>query len=141
MSCTRFTSDAGGRGCDQGSCGRPLRPSLRPSAPSHPPPPHHARTPRAHAPVPRPRAFRAHARVPHPRPGQARPRLRYDVRRWATVFPMGLTAAATLSVEAAVGILWPKWPGRLLVWIAVLAWLGVAAGAVATARSALRKTP
>lgn len=30
-----------------------------------------------------------------------RPRLRYDVRRWATVFPMGMTSAATLSV--AVG--------------------------------------
>ncbi|WP_316777027.1 tellurite resistance/C4-dicarboxylate transporter family protein [Streptomyces sasae] len=71
----------------------------------------------------------------------ARPRLRYDVRRWATVFPMGMTAAATLSVEAAVGIPWLKWPGRLLVWIAVLAWLAVAAGAVATARGALRKTP
>src|SRR5690606_39153015 len=35
-----------------------------------------------------------------------RPRLRYDTRRWATVFPLGMTAAATLSASAAVGVPW-----------------------------------
>ncbi|MBW8799282.1 MAG: tellurite resistance/C4-dicarboxylate transporter family protein [Streptomyces sp.] len=67
------------------------------------------------------------------------PRPRYDVRRWATVFPMGMTATATLSVAAAVGGAWLKWPGRMLVWVTVAAWLAVAAGAAADARAALRR--
>jgi hypothetical protein len=57
------------------------------------------------------------------------PRLRYDVRRWATVFPMGMTAAATLAVATAVDIPWLETPGQVLVWIAVAAWLAVTAGA------------
>ncbi|MGP2435814.1 tellurite resistance/C4-dicarboxylate transporter family protein [Streptomyces sp. JW3] len=69
-----------------------------------------------------------------------RPRLRYDVRRWSTVFPLGMTAAATLSVAAAVEVPWLKGPGQALLWIAVAAWLAVAAGAVGSARSALRST-
>ncbi|MGW3146441.1 tellurite resistance/C4-dicarboxylate transporter family protein [Streptomyces sp. NPDC001177] len=68
----------------------------------------------------------------------ARPRLRFDVRRWATVFPMGMTATATLSVAAALGILWLERPGRVLVWISVAVWLTVAAGAVRSARAGFR---
>ncbi|MGW1622511.1 tellurite resistance/C4-dicarboxylate transporter family protein [Streptomyces sp. NPDC002172] len=68
------------------------------------------------------------------------PRPRYDMRRWSTVFPMGMTATATLSVAAAVGGAWLRWPGRVLVWVTVAAWLTVAAGAAADARAALRKT-
>lgn len=64
----------------------------------------------------------------------ARPRLRYDVRRWATVFPMGMTAAATLSVAAALDIPWLEDPGEALLWITVAVWLAVAAGAVQAAR-------
>ncbi len=64
----------------------------------------------------------------------ARPRLGYDTRRWATVFPLGMTAAATLSVVAAVGGAWLREPGRVLVWVAVAAWLVVAAGAALAAR-------
>ncbi|MFG2960537.1 tellurite resistance/C4-dicarboxylate transporter family protein [Streptomyces sp. NPDC048291] len=67
------------------------------------------------------------------------PRPRYDVRRWATVFPMGMTATAALSVAAAVGGAWLEWPGRVLVWVTVAAWLTVATGAAAGARAALRK--
>jgi tellurite resistance protein TehA-like permease len=51
------------------------------------------------------------------------PRPRYDVRRWSTVFPMGMTAAAALSVSAAADVPWLKGPGQVLVWIAVAAWL------------------
>ncbi|SDN02323.1 Tellurite resistance protein TehA [Streptomyces sp. cf386] len=58
------------------------------------------------------------------------PRPHYDVRRWATVFPMGMTAAATLSVATAVDVPWLETPGEVLLWIAVAAWLAVAAGAV-----------
>ncbi|WP_371669615.1 tellurite resistance/C4-dicarboxylate transporter family protein [Streptomyces sp. NBC_00289] len=64
-----------------------------------------------------------------------RPRPRYDVRRWATVFPMGMTAAATLSVADAVDVPWLRTPGQVLLWIAVAAWLAVAAGAVTQARA------
>ncbi|WP_053215108.1 tellurite resistance/C4-dicarboxylate transporter family protein, partial [Streptomyces viridochromogenes] len=58
------------------------------------------------------------------------PRPHYDVRRWATVFPLGMTAAATLSVADAVDVPWLKTPGEVLLWIAVAAWLAVTAGAV-----------
>ncbi|MEV7196463.1 tellurite resistance/C4-dicarboxylate transporter family protein [Streptomyces sp. NPDC093510] len=58
------------------------------------------------------------------------PRPRYDVRRWATVFPMGMTAVATLSVSAAADISWLAPPGRVLLWVAVAAWLCAFAGMV-----------
>ncbi|MFJ7076040.1 tellurite resistance/C4-dicarboxylate transporter family protein [Streptomyces sp. NPDC098781] len=58
------------------------------------------------------------------------PRPRYDVRRWATVFPMGMTSAATLSVASAADIAWLETPGEVLLWVAVAAWLAVTAGAV-----------
>ena len=66
------------------------------------------------------------------------PRLGYDVRRWSTVFPLGMTAAATLSVSAVVAVPWLDAPGRALLWIAVAGWLAVATGAVVRARSGLR---
>ncbi|WP_308295061.1 hypothetical protein [Streptomyces sp. NK08204] len=67
-----------------------------------------------------------------------RPRGGYGVRRWSTVFPVGMTAAATLSVAAVVDVPWLKGPGRGLVGVAVAAWLAVAAGAALTARAAVR---
>ncbi|MBQ1094732.1 tellurite resistance/C4-dicarboxylate transporter family protein [Streptomyces sp. b94] len=66
------------------------------------------------------------------------PRVRYDVRRWSTVFPLGMTAAATLSVAAVLDVPWLDAPGQALLWIAVAAWLAVAAGAVFQAGSGLR---
>ncbi|MFE2264143.1 tellurite resistance/C4-dicarboxylate transporter family protein [Streptomyces griseosporeus] len=70
----------------------------------------------------------------------ARPRPHYDERRWATVFPMGMTAAATLSVAAALDVPWLKGPGEVLLWGAVAAWLAVAVGAVRSAGEDLRST-
>ncbi|WP_037860941.1 tellurite resistance/C4-dicarboxylate transporter family protein [Streptomyces sp. NRRL S-340] len=67
-----------------------------------------------------------------------RPRLRYDVRRWSTVFPLGMTATAALSVAAALHVPEFRGLGEVLVWVAVAAWLAVAAGAVAEARAELR---
>ncbi len=62
------------------------------------------------------------------------PRPRYDVRRWATVFPMGMTGVATLSVATSVaeasGL---KVPGKVLVWVAVAVWCVVLTGAVRSA--------
>ncbi|EGX56618.1 integral membrane protein [Streptomyces zinciresistens K42] len=61
-----------------------------------------------------------------------RPRPHYDVRRWATVFPLGMTAAAALSVGTVVDVSWLAPPGEVLTWIAVAVWLAVAAGAAWT---------
>ncbi|GAA2510857.1 tellurite resistance/C4-dicarboxylate transporter family protein [Streptomyces longisporus] len=69
-----------------------------------------------------------------------RPRRGYDVRRWATVFPLGMTATAVLSVAAVFEARWLKGPGQVLLWIAVAAWLAVAAGAVAAASAGIRST-
>lgn len=66
------------------------------------------------------------------------PRPRYDVRRWATAFPMGMTAAATLSVADAADVPWLRGPGEVLLWIAVAAWLAVAAAAAARGGAAVR---
>ncbi|MFJ6982314.1 MULTISPECIES: tellurite resistance/C4-dicarboxylate transporter family protein [unclassified Streptomyces] len=66
-----------------------------------------------------------------------RPRLGHDVRRWATVFPLGMTATAVLSVADALDLPGLKGLGQVLLWIAVAAWLVVAAGAVTAARRAL----
>ncbi|MFC9114418.1 hypothetical protein ACFTWN_13915 [Streptomyces sp. NPDC057092] len=60
------------------------------------------------------------------------PRLRYDVRRWSTVFPLGMTAAATLSVAAALDVAWLEGPGQALVWITVAVWSAVVVGAGAS---------
>ncbi|MFJ4687728.1 tellurite resistance/C4-dicarboxylate transporter family protein [Streptomyces sp. NPDC088789] len=64
-----------------------------------------------------------------------RPRPRYDVRRWATVFPMGMTAAAMLPAGSALDVSWLKGsPSEVLVWVSVAAWLAVGAGTVLSAR-------
>ncbi|MFB7174041.1 tellurite resistance/C4-dicarboxylate transporter family protein [Streptomyces sp. NPDC056254] len=56
------------------------------------------------------------AELRHPRP-------RYDIRRWATVFPLGMTSTACLSVAEPAGIAWLVPLGEILLWIAVGAWL------------------
>ncbi|MFE0249667.1 tellurite resistance/C4-dicarboxylate transporter family protein [Streptomyces sp. NPDC059010] len=68
------------------------------------------------------------------------PRLHYDVCRWATAFPMGMTAAATLSVSTALDVPWLRTPGEVLLWIAVAAWLAVAMGAVRTTYTEVTST-
>ncbi|QFR97792.1 hypothetical protein GBW32_16150 [Streptomyces tsukubensis] len=57
------------------------------------------------------------------------PRPAYDIRRWATVFPLGMTAVAALTTAAATGIAWPERLGRFLLWVSVAVWLLVAVGA------------
>jgi hypothetical protein len=67
------------------------------------------------------------------------PRHHYDVRRWATVFAAVVTAAATLAVAAALDLSWLDVAGEVLLWIAVAAWLGCTAWALA-ARAAARRS-
>ncbi|MFD7026941.1 tellurite resistance/C4-dicarboxylate transporter family protein [Streptomyces sp. NPDC059917] len=52
-----------------------------------------------------------------------RPRPRYDIRRWATVFPLGMTAASCLSAAGPTGVGWLRPLGEILLWIALAAWL------------------
>ncbi|MFC9292620.1 tellurite resistance/C4-dicarboxylate transporter family protein [Streptomyces sp. NPDC057011] len=56
------------------------------------------------------------AELRHPRP-------RYDIRRWSTVFPLGMTAAACLSAAGPTGVSWLRPLGEVLLWIAVAACL------------------
>lgn len=56
------------------------------------------------------------------------PRFRYNVRRWATIFPMGMTGAATNEVGKATGWSWLSGVGHPLVWIAAVAWVLVFSG-------------
>ena len=67
------------------------------------------------------------------------PRPRYDVRRWATIFPMGMTGAATSEVATATGWHQLTGLGHTLVWIAAAAWLLVFAGLLREAGGRLRK--
>ncbi|MEU5952896.1 tellurite resistance/C4-dicarboxylate transporter family protein [Streptomyces sp. NPDC047525] len=62
------------------------------------------------------------------------PRLHHDVRRWATVFPLGMTAVAALSTSTAADVpaLWTC--GKVLLWPALAVWAVVGAGAFRAAR-------
>lgn len=48
-----------------------------------------------------------------------RPRPRYDIRRWSSVFPLGMTATACLSAAAPTGVPWLRPLGTVLLWVAV----------------------
>ncbi|WP_234327724.1 tellurite resistance/C4-dicarboxylate transporter family protein [Streptomyces sp. NRRL F-2664] len=73
------------------------------------------------------------AELRHPRP-------RYDIRRWATVFPLGMTSTACLSVADPAGLPRLVVLGEVLLWIAVAAWLFTVAVLVAS-HLAARRTP
>lgn len=51
------------------------------------------------------------------------PRTHYDIRRWSTVFPLGMTATACLSAAEPTGVPRLHPLGEVLLWIAVAAWL------------------
>ncbi len=57
-----------------------------------------------------------------------RPRPVYDVRRWATVFPLAMTAVAALSTATVAAVPWLGALGHVLLWIAVAAWFPAAYG-------------
>lgn len=54
-----------------------------------------------------------------------RPRLRYDVRRWATVFPVGMYAACSFAIGTTAGAPAITSFARVWVWVAVAVWLVV----------------
>ena len=75
-----------------------------------------------------------YAELRHPRP-------HYDIRRWATVFPLGMTAVACLSAAEPTGVAGLRPLGEVLLWIAVGAWLLTFVAFLVSRRAALRRTP
>lgn len=67
----------------------------------------------------------------------ARPRLRFDIRRWATVFPLGMYADMSMTVGRVAGAPPIDDLGHVVVWVAFAAWAVVSAAALA--RPALRR--
>ncbi|MFJ1579060.1 tellurite resistance/C4-dicarboxylate transporter family protein [Streptomyces sp. NPDC088182] len=62
------------------------------------------------------------------------PRARYDIRRWATVFPLATTSVACLVIAVTAGLPAAETLGRVLLWIAVTLWLLTAVGAAREGR-------
>lgn len=66
------------------------------------------------------------------------PRLRYDARRWSTVFPLGMYAASGFVVGRVAGAGTITDIARVTAWIALAAWAIVAALTVREAAGVLR---
>jgi tellurite resistance protein TehA-like permease len=69
------------------------------------------------------------------------PRAGYDVRRWATVFPVGMYAACSFEVGAVASAPAITWFARVWVWAALALWVVVAcglAGVAAATRASAR---
>jgi tellurite resistance protein TehA-like permease len=58
------------------------------------------------------------------------PRWRYDIRRWATVFPLGMAAAASFAVARVERLPALTVLGHVLLWPALAAWALAGVGAV-----------
>lgn len=52
-----------------------------------------------------------------------KPRLGYDARRWATVFPLGIYAAGSFITGQVADIGWITDFGHAWTWVAFAAWL------------------
>lgn len=63
----------------------------------------------------------------------AHPRLRYDVRRWSTVFPFGMYAVCSFVVGTAAGVGWITSFARVWVWVALAVWAVVFAAMLRSA--------
>ena len=59
-----------------------------------------------------------------------RPRLGYDVRRWATIFPLGIYAASSFTTGQVTAITAITSFGQVCTWVAFTGWLLVAAGLI-----------
>ena len=57
-----------------------------------------------------------------------RPRLGYDIRRWATVFPLGMYAACSFATGQVTGITGITGFGQVWTWVAFTGWLLALAG-------------
>lgn len=69
------------------------------------------------------------------------PRLRYNVRRWSTVFPVGMYAACSFVVGSLTGTRGITDFARVWVWLALAVWLAVFAAMLSRGPSLLRREP
>jgi tellurite resistance protein TehA-like permease len=67
-----------------------------------------------------------------------RPRLRYDVRRWSTVFPVGMYAACSFAVGKADHATTITRFARVWVWVALAVWAVVFAAMIGRAIQIVR---
>jgi len=70
-----------------------------------------------------------------------RHRLRYDTRRWATVFPLGIYAAASIETGQVRSITWITDFGHAWTWVGFAAWLLALAGLLHQGLLVLRGQP
>lgn len=68
------------------------------------------------------------------RHGVERVPIRYDPQYWSLVFPLGMYAASTFRLEAALTVGLPSGIATAAFWIAVAAWLVTAVGLAGSAR-------
>jgi tellurite resistance protein TehA-like permease len=68
------------------------------------------------------------------RHGVQRVPLRYDPQYWSLVFPLGMYAASTFRLQAALEVGLPSAVATTAFWVAVAAWLVTAAGLAMSAR-------
>jgi tellurite resistance protein TehA-like permease len=66
------------------------------------------------------------------------PRLHYDVRRWATVFPLGMYAVASIALGRLRGLGWMVTFGHVFTWIALAVWALTLVGMLLGARGVVR---
>jgi hypothetical protein len=62
------------------------------------------------------------------------PRPAFDIRRWSSVFPLGMTAVACLAAGKPLGVAWLSPLGEALLWVGVAAWLFTALKLAVTLR-------
>lgn len=67
------------------------------------------------------------------------PRLRYDARRWSTVFPLGMYAAGSFAVAAVAHAGAITSFARVSVWVALTAWAIVFVATLGRAREVVRQ--
>jgi tellurite resistance protein TehA-like permease len=63
----------------------------------------------------------------------------YDVRRWSTVFPVGMYAACSFGVAQVEGSGGIERFARIWIWIALVVWLAVFGGLLGRIRQAVRR--
>ena len=70
-----------------------------------------------------------------------RPRLHYDTRRWATVFPLGMYAAASIETGQVRTVTWITDFGHAWTWVGFGAWLHALVGPLRHGLRVLRGQP
>jgi len=69
------------------------------------------------------------------------PRLRYDTRRWSTVFPFGMYAVCSVATSSITGVGAIGSFGRVWIWVTLAVWSIVFVGMLRRARSFVSATP